>query len=92
MMLANCRAMTPEQKLEYGNLNGGGFKQRLLDQFTLDTQPPPDVVDVAEIVSPHHEDPELLERERTLQEHCSIQPVRRSKDVYHTVTHDMTWT
>ena len=88
-MLVNCRAMTAVQKLDYSNLNGGGFKQRLVDQFKLDTQPPPAVCDGGDDILPApREDQELLERERALQEQCAIKHVQRNKDVYH--THDMT--
>ena len=76
-MLANCKAMASFQKLNYGPLNGGGFKDRLLDQFRLDTTVPP--AEDAEPAQPEI-DPDLLERDRKFQELATIKPVQRSKD------------
>ena len=78
-MMTNCKAMTALQKLDYGALSGGGFKERLLHIFKLDTEPPP--VEDAEQVAPEPEiDPDLLERDRKLQELMASRAVPRSKD------------
>ena len=78
-MIANCKAMTASQKLDYGPLSGGGFKDRLLQQFKRDTEVP-----LAEDVEPANKepeiDPDLLERDRKLQELMAAKPVQRSKD------------
>ena len=76
-MMANCKAMTAHQKLDYGPLSGGGFKDRLLEQFKRDTTPP--VIEDAEPAEPEI-DPDLLERDRKLQELMTIKPVQRSKE------------
>ena len=81
----NCRAMTSTQKLDYGALNGGGFKDRLLEQFRRDTAPP--LVEDAEPAEPEL-DPDHLERDRKLQELLSRRPsTQKSKDM----TCDMAW-
>ena len=77
-MIHNCRAMSATQKLNYGALSGGGFLERLLEKFTLDTQCP--LAEDAEPTQAEPEiDPDLLERDRKLQEIMAITPVQRSK-------------
>ena len=78
-MMANCKAMTALQKLDYGALSGGGFKECLLHQFKHDTDVP--AVEDAEQVAPEPEiDTDLLERDRKLQELMATRAVPRSKD------------
>ena len=82
-MITNCKAMTALQKLSYQSLNGDDFKERLLDQFKLDTHRPLPDCDAADDEK-HREvvvDQELLERDRKLQELMSIKPIQRSKDM-----------
>ena len=82
-MSFNCRAMTPTQKLNDSSLNGGNFKDRLMDQFNLDTQIKPAVPDApaTDLAIPEERvDHDLLERERKLQESLSIKPPQKNKD------------
>ena len=76
-MLYNCKAMTPVLKLNYGGLCGGGFKERLVDTFNKDTEvAPPQPLEPAE----PEIDPDLLERDRKLQELMTLKAVPRTKD------------
>ena len=85
-MLVNCKAMTAIQKLSYYSLNGGAFKDRLMDQFRIDTRIPlvnayDNGVDDGDDLPAAVVDPDLLERDRKLQELMSLKPMQRSKDV-----------
>jgi hypothetical protein len=82
-MMHNCKAMSAVQKLDYAGLGGGGFKDRLMAQYTIDTQPPLAKGDDDAGVAPAapEVDPDLLERDRKLQELLSRKPTQKSKDI-----------